>query len=535
LRYASDGTRIYLFATDRHPRDFNNSIYHGYIQDGVLYNSSGAVVDANLFDASAQAPSAMTTVFAANTVVDGSSMQRGWTVDVAIDGAARPVGVFQMRAGGSDVDHRYFYSRWDGSQWQVKNLAYAGSYLYAAENDYTGLVSIDPSDVNTVYLSSEVHPATKAQLFGADGQVHYELFRGRTADGGDSWSWTPITFNSRVDNLRPHVPRWNADHVALVWLRGSYSTYTSYDLKTVALLDPPLAEPEHALSVDFGATGQLVQAGFMPFTRDPNPAGAAQTEMYSSPFAAGGGQIAVAVGGGDVQFLDRGDDVAGPLGDVADDFVFNSGALTLTFGNLQAGDYQLVLYGHDRNFSQSAYRIVLDGAQIGQLTPTTGAAPPIGIASSRVQFHASGAGNVTFSLESLTAAADVTLNGFELYSAAAYLSPPPVDLNGDGTLDLDDFLQYIVGMHKNFTGMSASDAYAMGDLNGDLRNNYSDLLLFRQAYNDFNGAGAFEAALSVPEPAATGLLTLGVLIDAATRRRAFAVLGVRQPIEGRRR
>jgi hypothetical protein len=517
VRYASDGNKIHFLTTERHPRDFNNSIYHGYIQDGKLYDSSGAVVDANLLDGAAVAPSALSPVFAANTVVDGVSMQRAWTVDAAIDNAGMPVGVFQARAGGSDLDHRYFYSRWNGSQWQVNPLGFAGSHLYAAENDYTGLVAIDPSDVNTVYLSSEVNPATKAQLFGADGQAHYELFRGRTQDNGATWAWTPVTFNSTVDNIRPHVPKWDDSHTALVWMRGQYSTYTSYNMRTVAMLNPTLTEPVKALAVDFGATGQLVQNGFSAFTRDQNPAGAAQTQLFSSPYAAGGGQIAVTVGGGDVQFRDRGGDVAGPMGDVVDDFVFNSGTLTLAFGNLQAGDYQLVLYAHDRDSATGAYRISLAGSEIGRIAPTTGAAPPIGVASSRVQFHASGLGDVLLSLDSLTAA-NVTLNGFELYAAPAYLAPPPIDLNGDGALDLADFLQYIGGMHKNLTGMTASAAYAMGDVNGDLKNDYADLLVFRQGYNQWNGAGAFEAAFAAPEPSTAGLLTLGVLIEVARRR-----------------
>jgi hypothetical protein len=521
LRYFSDGDKIHFMATNRHPRDFNNSIYHGYIQDGKLYNSAGVVVDANLFDASAVAPSALTTVMGANTVVDGSSMQRGWTVDTAIDPTGRPVGVFQFRAGGSDLDHRFFYSRWDGAAWQVKPLGYAGSYLYGAENDYTGLVAIDPSNTDTVYLSSEVHPETKAQLFGADGQVHYELFRGKTSDGGTSWAWTPVTFNSTVDNIRPHVPEWDASNLALVWLRGTYNTYTSYNLKTVTLINPALPNIVPDVKVDFGATGQQVQSGFASFSRDANPAGTSQTEVFSSAYATGG-QLSVTIGGGDVQFGDRGDNVAGPIGDIGDDFVFNAGSLTLTFDNLVAGDYQLVLYGHDRDVAQTGYRILQGADELGRMTPTNGATPSIGMASSRVQFHASGAGPVTLTLQSLTAA-NVTLNGFELYAATAYLSPPPLDLNLDGILDLVDFGLYIGGLHKNFTGMSATEAFQMGDLNGDFKNDFADLVIFRQAYNQVNGAGAFEAALAVPEPWGAGLLGLGLLVGAARYREALGL------------
>ena len=200
-------------------------------------------------------------------------MRRAWTVDVAADAGGNPVAVFQARAGGSDTDHRFFYGRWDGAQWQVNQMGYAGSYLYAAENDYTGLVSIDPNDPNTVYLSSEVHPATKAQLIGADGLRHYELFKGKTTDNGVTWNWTPITFNSTMHNIRPLVPKWDGTNKAVLWLRGDYTTYTNYDTDAVALINPELPDPQLAVAIDFGATGQTVQPGFQPFTRDANPAG----------------------------------------------------------------------------------------------------------------------------------------------------------------------------------------------------------------------------------------------------------------------
>jgi hypothetical protein len=61
-----------------------------------------------------------------------------------------------------------------------------------------------------------VHPATKAQLFGADGVPRYELFRGTTTNAGATWNWTPLTYNSTVDNVRPLVPEWDADNVAVL-------------------------------------------------------------------------------------------------------------------------------------------------------------------------------------------------------------------------------------------------------------------------------------------------------------------------------
>src|SRR5690606_4199032 len=58
LRYASNGIdRIDFIATEHHPRDFNNNIYHGYIQGGRMYRSDGSLLDGNIFDNVAPSPS----------------------------------------------------------------------------------------------------------------------------------------------------------------------------------------------------------------------------------------------------------------------------------------------------------------------------------------------------------------------------------------------------------------------------------------------------------------------------------------------
>ena len=56
-----------------------------------------------------------------------------------------------------------------------------------------------------------------------------------TTNGGATWNWTPITFNSQMDNLRPIVPIWDADHTALVWMRGTYYSQLDYNMDIVGL------------------------------------------------------------------------------------------------------------------------------------------------------------------------------------------------------------------------------------------------------------------------------------------------------------
>ncbi|MBI9018295.1 MAG: BNR-4 repeat-containing protein [Phycisphaerae bacterium] len=252
VRYASnDIDAIHFITTEGHPRNVNNSIYHGYVKDGKVYNSAGVVIDNNIYDNNAESPTAYTKIFAANTVVDGNPMTRAWTVDLEVDSNGNPYAIFQARidpgalsAGTDSLDHMFFYARYDGSDWLVNKLAYAGRDIYAAspngsEDDYTGLVSLDPDDSSIVYLSANVDPITgDALISSADNKQHYEIFKGFTADGGANWAWTSITENSSIDNIRPIKPASDGANSALLWLAGKYYTYTDFDLNVVGIMIP---------------------------------------------------------------------------------------------------------------------------------------------------------------------------------------------------------------------------------------------------------------------------------------------------------
>ncbi|WP_442481688.1 BNR-4 repeat-containing protein [Aeoliella sp. SH292] len=229
VRYASDGKKIHFIATDRHPRNFANSVYHGYVQDGVLYNSDGTVMDGNVFDASGVAPSSLTEVFANGSQFNGVTMNRAWTINLEIDNTGNPVGILTARVNDNNQDHRFFYARFDGAEWQVNEMAKAGGYLYAAEDDYTGLASIDPSNPNVVYMSSDIDPRSNA------GTSRYELYKGVTSDFGSTWDWVAVTEDSTVDNLRPVVPEWNGQKTAVTWLQGNYFSYTNWDTEVVGM------------------------------------------------------------------------------------------------------------------------------------------------------------------------------------------------------------------------------------------------------------------------------------------------------------
>jgi hypothetical protein len=230
LRYNSDGQAIHFTSTETHPRLFLNNIYHGFIRDGQLFKSTGELVDENIFDFEAKKPADLTRLFRSGSHFNGEVMTRAWNMDTEIDGEGRPVVITTARVNDDHYDHRFFYGRWDGLSWGVHELAKAGRFMYDRERDYTGLASIDPDDPNVVYVSTEIDPRSGSLT------DHYEIYRGETANGGIDWTWTAITENSNVDNLRPIVPKWRSDKTLLLWLRGQYNTYTNWDQQVMGVV-----------------------------------------------------------------------------------------------------------------------------------------------------------------------------------------------------------------------------------------------------------------------------------------------------------
>lgn len=242
-RYVSGGDRIDLVTTDHHPRDFDNSIYHGYLEDGALHRSDGGVMDAAALEGEAHSQEHLTTVLPAGSEWEGRRISHCWTTDIRRGADGTVAAVLTARSGVDPEedfrrerpapDLRFFYARMtpDG-QWTVHPLAKAGPGLMPHEEDYTGLAAIDPYDLDSVYVSTIVDPRD------GSASAHREIYAARTDDAGATWRWRPITEGSEVENLRPIVAPGDAGRIPLLWFRGSMTASQHYDCEVV-LLDLP--------------------------------------------------------------------------------------------------------------------------------------------------------------------------------------------------------------------------------------------------------------------------------------------------------
>jgi hypothetical protein len=102
-------------------------------------------------------------------------------------------------------------------------LADAGGTIYLTNltaPTYSGGAVTDPEDINVVYCSREVDGGGTISTSG----VH-QLFKAVTANGGDTWTLTQLTFGTQPC-FRPFIPEGGR---RLFYTTGRYEHYKDYD------------------------------------------------------------------------------------------------------------------------------------------------------------------------------------------------------------------------------------------------------------------------------------------------------------------
>jgi hypothetical protein len=95
------------------------------------------------------------------------------------------------------------------------------------------------------------------------------------------------------------------------------------------------------------------------------------------------------------------------------------------------------------------------------------------------------------------------------------------DFTADGNITSADWVILRNNQLANLSGKTFSEAYFLGDVTADLKNNHADFVLFKALYDEANGVGSFEAMLAgVPEPSALCLILAAGACAAPALRRA---------------
>ncbi len=518
VKYVSDGSdTVHFTFTEGHPAEYrHNSIYHAFYRGGKVYQSDGTLIG-SLADGPIL-PASATQIYA------GDLDHNAWTADMQLDASGFPYVGFTERRNRDPLDLRYHYARWDGAAWHEHEIAHAGWRLYAGQDDYTGNLALDPADPDRVFISSNVDPDTGALL--ASG--HYELFVGRTHDFGAHFDWAPLTPGASSDNLRPIVPVWSGGRTALLWMQGTYSSYTSFNLAIVGTLQGVAVERTESAALNINLGGGSTRDRFGPAY---GLVGGASVVAASEDFWNGAGAADLPAGG---FFWADGRDAPEISYNVGTETQFASGRVVWSgtrlvsrsggspegIQNNGAGGFaSLVMQTYVREDGESAQMqrpgialaglpeatwqvfIVADNTfhtQDGDhqnrayklycgVDAATGPTDFTGFASARVantdwSAWKEGETYVRFSQhvpvgQSLVLVSEDELGGegqalFNLIQLVRELPTPDPDLNHDGQVDEVDVFMLLSGWHRS----------ALGDVNGDGTTDAADLLGFAPAW-----------------------------------------------------
>jgi hypothetical protein len=209
--------RIDIAFSDGNPNELRTSIYYMAYRGRRFEHASGTPI-AQLRDVPV-APAETDVVYAG-----GGTRPPAWAYDVGTGSDGNPVILYGTFP--SATDHRYNYARWDGRRWISREITRSGPTIEHAVGDsyYAGGLVFDSRDPSIVYLSREVAGV-------------YQIERWVTADGGMTWSSTPIT-QSAAGNYRPvsaQGPSFGRNY-DLFWMRGRYTGWLDFGTSIQARL-----------------------------------------------------------------------------------------------------------------------------------------------------------------------------------------------------------------------------------------------------------------------------------------------------------
>jgi hypothetical protein len=146
--YSQRQDEIHFALVEDHPRAYGNSVYHGYIKQKIVHNSFGEPLGP--LPVADESPSY--SIDALTKVFSGDENNIAWVSDIFTGENGEVSIAFSVRKSGDDL--RYHYARLTPAGWKCFEVAFAGNCLYPGEEDYSGLISINPSNHRQIAIST---------------------------------------------------------------------------------------------------------------------------------------------------------------------------------------------------------------------------------------------------------------------------------------------------------------------------------------------------------------------------------------------
>jgi len=216
------------------------------------------------------------------------------------------------------------------------------------------------------------------------------------------------TFSFTSNGVDPVVIHFDEGTAEIVTLNG-FSTTADGALRV-----------DFASSTQDSSTGHDVQNGFLAFARSASTTSGTQSETFASVLGTSGTVTAkVSAADGSLAWRDRGDLLGGELGDVGEDFVFDTNYIDLVLEGLKADWYLMTSYHHDMLHVASDLDIFVSDARgddllvVQGLTQTVAGTGDPALAS--FKFLADGVNPVTIRFDNTgTGSTIARLNGFSV-------------------------------------------------------------------------------------------------------------------------
>lgn len=131
--------------------------------------------------------------------------------------------MFGTFTGPDNCSYKYCYYDEENSKWFVETITDSGKAAVAG-NRYFGGVSFDKKDMQTVYVSKE-------------NKGTWTIEKWITNDYGKSWTNNVIDTSDKDVLIRPIIPYNAHDDIDVLYMKGKYPTYLTYDTDIFSYAD----------------------------------------------------------------------------------------------------------------------------------------------------------------------------------------------------------------------------------------------------------------------------------------------------------